>query len=460
MNMQDKKWFPNNSEVFEIKDSVLCSIETVEDSATVFDEEVFGNAIHIPGTPYKYIPFGADDQLPYNLIRQIGKDEIMSQNKFFNILTCYGNGLQYVDAQTDKPTKNAEIKSFMMRNSLAEFFLEQTTDLKYFFFAVAVIILSKDRTKIVKIRHKEACYCRFEEADEQGRINHVFYGNFKDGAKNKKNIEVIRLLDQKDPLGNLLVLVGREPGEDGLCRERTKENKFAIVSRFPTPGLQYYPVPYYTSILRGDWYDIKRLIGVGKKAKLRNSTSIKYHVEVHKDYWDQICSNEEIYDPEARKKRVKKEYENIKNFVTGIENSGKVWISGFYQNPDGKEISMIKINCLDKVKEGGDWSDDIQESANTICYADNIHPNLVGAVPGKAQSNNSGSDKRELFTLKQSLEKAPHDILAKPHNVVIGYNEWDVYPDVPLIMLTTLDKKNDAKKVSMNNEQEKDPNDE
>ena len=94
MNMQDKKWFPNNSEVFEIKDSVLCSIETVEDSATVFDEEVFGNAIHIPGTPYKYIPFGADDQLPYNLIRQIGKDEIMSQNKFFNILTCYGNGLQ------------------------------------------------------------------------------------------------------------------------------------------------------------------------------------------------------------------------------------------------------------------------------------------------------------------------------------------------------------------------------
>ena len=268
------------------------------------------------------------------------------------------------------------------------------------------------------------------------------------------------MLDQKDPLGNLLVLVGREPGEDGLCRERTKENKFAIVSRFPTPGLQYYPVPYYTSILRGDWYDIKRLIGVGKKAKLRNSTSIKYHVEVHKDYWDQICSNEEIYDPEARKKRVKKEYENIKNFVTGIENSGKVWISGFYQNPDGKEISMIKINCLDKVKEGGDWSDDIQESANTICYADNIHPNLVGAVPGKAQSNNSGSDKRELFTLKQSLEKAPHDILAKPHNVVIGYNEWDVYPDVPLIMLTTLDKKNDAKKVSMNNEQEKDPNDE
>lgn len=459
MKTKDESWMPG-SKVFEIKDSVLCSIETVEDSATVFDEEVFGNSICIPGTDYKYIPFGADDQLPYNLIRQIGKDEIMSQNKFFNILTCYGNGLRYVDVATDEPTKNAEIRTFMMRNSLAEFFLEQTTDLKYFFFAVAVIILSKDRKRIVKIRHKEACYCRFEEADKYGRINHVFYGNFRDGISNGEDIEVIRLLDQKDPLGNLLVLMGREPGEDGLCRVRTKESKFAIVSRFPTPGLQYYPVPYYTSILRGDWYDIKRLIGVGKKAKLRNSTSIKYHVEVHKDYWEQICSGEGIYDPVAKRERIKKEYENIKNFVTGIENSGKVWISGFYQNPDGREISMIKINSLAGNKEGGDWSDDIQESANTICYADNIHPNLVGAVPGKSQSNNSGSDKRELFTLKQSLEKAPHDILAKPHNVVIGYNEWDVYPDVPLIMLTTLDKKSDAKKVSMNNDTEKDPNDE
>ena len=122
----------------------------------------------------------------------------------------------------------------------------------------------------------------------------------------------------------------------------------------------------------------------------------------------------------------------------------------------------VKINLIDSSKEGGDWTDDIQESSNVICYADNIHPNLVGATPGKSQSNNSGSDKRELFTLKQSLEKAPHDILSAVHNVVISFNGWDdvVYPDIPLIMLTTLDKKNDAKKVSMNNNTEKEPNDE
>ena len=97
-----------------------------------------------------------------------------------------------------------------------------------------------------------------------------------------------------------------------------------------------------------------------------------------------------------------------------------------------------------------------------MCYAFNIHPNLVGATPGKSQTNNSGSDKRELFTLKQSLEVAPHDLLCNVHNVVIEYNGWSekVYPDVPLIMLTTLDKKNDAVKVSTKNGTQKDPNDE
>ena len=448
--------------VMQVKDNVSCIVETVTDSATVFDEDFHGNAMPIPGTKDRYIPFGVDDQLPYEIIHHIGRDEIMSQNKFFNVLTCYASGLNYTEYATDKPTRNPEIRKFVMRNSLPSFFLEQCTDMKYFFFSVDVVIVSKDRKQIVQIRHKEACYCRFEEADKNGKINHIFYGDFRESTPNIDKLEKIRLLDFRDPLGELMVLMGREPGKDGKCEVRTNEYKFAIVSKFPTPGLQYYPVPYYTSIFRGHWYDIKQLIGIGKKAKLRNSSSIKYHVEVHKDYWEQICSAENIYDPEERKKRIAQEYENIKEFISGIDNHGKLWVSGFYQNPDGKEVSMVKINLIDSSKEGGDWTDDIQESSNTICYADNIHPNLVGATPGKSQTNNSGSDKRELFTLKQSLEKAPHDILCTVHNVVIAFNGWDdvVYPDIPLIMLTTLDQKNDAKKVSMNNNSEKDPNDE
>ena len=247
--------------------------------------------------------------------------------------------------------------------------------------------------------------------------------------------------------------MGRAPGADGMIKERTNKRKFAILMRFPTPGLQYYPIPYYTSIFRGDWFDIKKLIGVGKKAKLKNHASVKYQVEVHKDYWYNICDEEHITDPLKMAERIKKEKENIKNFVAGIENSGKVWITGYYIDPNGKENRMVRVNMIDSTKEGGDWSEDIQEAANMTCYGDNIHPNLVGATPGKSQSNNSGSDKRELFTLKQSLEKSWHDIMNKVHEVIIYYNGWEdrATPDVPLIMLTTLDKHTDAQEVSLNN---------
>lgn len=456
----DKTTFPYpKGEVFRIEGSkVDAEMSEMTDSGDIFDEDGIPAAKPLPffGKTF-YIPFGQDDELPFHMIQLIGKDEIMSQNKYFNVLTCYGSGLQYKDYQTGEPTKNAEIRRWMLDNSLPEFFLEQATDMKYFFFSVAVVILSKDGSRIVQVRHKESCYCRFEQADSHGRINHIFYANWRKHPAKKSDIESIMLLDEKNPLGHLEVLMGRAPGADGLTKERTKARKFAILVRYPTPGLQYYPVPYYTAIFRGDWFDIKRLIGIGKKAKLKNHASVKYQVEVHKDFWYHICEEEHISDPLKIQERIKKEKENIKNFVAGIENSGKVWITGYYIDPNGNENRMVRINTIDAGKEGGDWSEDIQEAANMTCYGDNIHPNLVGATPGKSQSNNSGSDKRELFTLKQSLEKSWHDLMLKVHQVIIYYNGWQdkVEPDVPLIMLNTLDQHNDAKQVSLNKTEEK-----
>lgn len=439
-------------EIFNIPGSAfMAAMETIADSADVFDDDGTVTPVALPGrlNQYKYIPFGDDNKRPFEVIDLIGGDEVMSQNKLFNVLTCYGSGLRYVDEATGKPTNDKEIKRWMLHNSLPSFFLEQSTDMKYYFFCISVIILSNDGKQIVKLRHKEACYSRFEEADRTGKVKHVFYANWRDSVKDDK-VEVLQLLDEKDPLGELEILMGRAPGPDGKQWERTKLRKFAILCRFPTPGYSYYPSPYYTAIFRGDWFDIKKLIGRGKKAKLKNHASVKYQVEVHADYWERICQEEGITKDLLKIARVKKEKENIKSFVAGIENSGKVWITGYYLDPNGKECRMVRINLIDVGKEGGDWSEDIQEASNITCYGDNIHPNLVGATPGKSQSNNSGSDKRELFTLKQSLEIAFHDIMAIPHQVVIYYNGWEdkVYPDVPMIKLTTLDENTDAKMTS------------
>lgn len=430
---------------------VAMEMATVEETTDFFDEDGEVTAKALPGKlkNYSYIPWGEDNERPYHIMGLIGKDEVMSQNKHFNILTCYGSGIIYRDIETEQKTKDKDIRMFMIRNSYPSFFLEQSTDMKFFFFTIAVVILSADGSKIVRIRHKDACNVRFEKADKIGKINHVFFANWRK-AITDTNVEVIQLLDEKDPWGELEMLMGREPGADGKAKPRTNIRKFAVLCKFPTPGCPYYPSPYYTALFRGDWYVIKQLVAKGKKAKIKNHAGVKYQVEVHRDYWYNLCKDERVTDPDKVLERIKKEKENIKKFVTGIENSGKLWITGFYTDPNGNETRMVRINVIDQSKEGGDWSEDIQEAANMACYADNIHPNMVGAVPGKAQSNNSGSDKRELFTLKQAVETAYHDIMAQPHIVVLGYNGWiwNIEVDVPMITLTTLDENADAKKKS------------
>ena len=432
------------------------------DSSTVFDDggiaaNIQEKPITVNGREYKYVPWGVDDQLPYKVKEQLWSNMITAQCQSFNIISCYGQGVRFVDRTTKKDVDDKEILDFCLRNSLHEVFMEQATDIKFSFWSVTVIILNREGNKIVQVRNKDVVNCRLEYAPstKSGKIEHVFYGDWRFGSMDENNIEVIDLLDYWNPLGDLEVRMGlaRDP-QTGKVRTPARTRKFAILSRIPTPGCQYYPTPYYSSIFRDAWLDIYRLIGIGKRYMIKNTSAPRVQIEVHNDYWDTVCDSENIQDEDARVARKLREKENIIDFVTGVENAGKAIISGYYVDPNGKENRMVRITPLNDAskKEGGNWSDDMSEAANALCFAFGIHPNLVGATPGKSQMNNSGSDKRELFTLKQSLEKPFHDVMTKPYHVILHFNRWEdrATVDVPMIMLTTLDENKDAKKVSGN----------
>ena len=90
-----------HDEILDVTDSVKLAMSELTDSADIFDEDADIQSRQVPGYPnYEYIPFGVEDELPFNIIKMIGKDEIMSQNKLFNVLTCYGAGLKYIDRAT------------------------------------------------------------------------------------------------------------------------------------------------------------------------------------------------------------------------------------------------------------------------------------------------------------------------------------------------------------------------
>ena len=419
------------------------------------------------GNTYDVIPWGANNQLPYHLKEKVEQNSVLSQDKFFNLLTCYGRGVEYMDSSTrgskkPMPTTDKEIRRFFLRNNLKRFFAEQITDLKYYFFCVCVVILNRERSKIVRLVHKDACNIRFEKADEMGHINHVFFADWE-GNDQPEDVEVIPLLDEYDPLGDLLARTGKEKDRLGVFTKMPlRFTKFAIVCRIPTVGCQYYPIPYWSATLRDGWYDIYSLLTKAKKAKLKNGSNIRYHVEINTKFWEDRARQKGISPGTDEFVEMKNKFiEELKKYLAGSENSDKMFWSEFETLlPTGDEQHYVKINVVDTSKAGNEYNDDVAEVSNVLAYSDNVHPNLAGATPGKSQMNNSGSDKRELFTMKQALETLPHDMMMTVHNTIIYYNSWEdkVYPDVPIILLTTLDKNTDAKEVSTNNSKQQDEN--
>ena len=429
----------------EIIPDLKVSAAFTVDTSSVFLEDVDMQPVTI-AEGYQYMKWGKDNEMPYEILKLIDSDETLSTCQLFNAEVCYGSGLVYDTAEAKRKVQQ-EVQDYLMDNDLASYFLGVCQDFKYFAFAVSVIILNGDGSRIVRILRKEACYCRFAPAEKDGTIPYILYANWRKSITSKEQVEKIELLDQHSPWTDLQERMQANKGK----KPKTSTRKFAIVSRVPTPDSTYYPIPYYGSLFKGNWYRIKQLIGMAKEAKLKNSAPIKYHIEIANRFWDGIFKAEGITDRKKQMDRVVEEKEKIINFLTGMENSGKVLFSTFYVNPNGEEQHDVVINKVETDKEGGDWSTDIIEAVNMMCFTMRVHSNLVGSVPGKSQTNNSGSDKRELYTIAQALQKPYHDLLFTVHYIIIRYNAWEgVKPDCPFIMLSTLDENRDAKLVTPN----------
>ena len=102
----------------------------------------------------KYIPWGGDNQMPYNIIDLIESDETLSTYQMFNAEVCYGSGLVY-DTELATAQVQAQVDDLVLDNDLASYFLGVCQDFKHFGFCVSVIILNEDTSRIVR---KQACY--------------------------------------------------------------------------------------------------------------------------------------------------------------------------------------------------------------------------------------------------------------------------------------------------------------
>ena len=91
------------------------------DSGKVFKEDIDIVPTIIDDT-LSYMPWGGDNELPYNLLNLIESDETLSTCQQFNAEVCYGSGLRYIVDQCTKAVRQ-EVEDFLLDNAMAQYWL-------------------------------------------------------------------------------------------------------------------------------------------------------------------------------------------------------------------------------------------------------------------------------------------------------------------------------------------------
>ena len=412
---------------------------------------------------YEIVPWGSSNDMPNSLIPKVGKSVDMSTNMLFNISTGYGSGVIPVRIKTKESSgydlnigyepvlDNDEINEFFENNDISRYWLEQNTDMQWFFNSFPEIILNQDdsnKRKVVELRSKEASFSRWGKMNDQGKIEKHFYSAYwseensyqtKKDPDNPLAIAITDVLDSYNPILDLKRRIGREKYPDGKTKD-DKIYRYIIPVNFPSPGRSYYQKPYWYSIIESGWYDFAIMIPEAKKALMTNKMMINYIVYVHERYFEWIFQKEGITKDEAKKARIQKEYDDIQNFLAGHKNQGKAIISKMMYSPDGKEIPAIVIKPIENPIKGGEYIDDSEEVSNILAYGMSVHSSLIGSH-GKGGTIN-GTEARELFIIKQALMRPFRDRLLRPLYLIKAINNWpnDIHFICPNLALTTLDK--------------------
>lgn len=403
---------------------------------------------------FKISPWGTNNNLPQEIRANIEKSDIMSTNLRFNRDVCYGLGPKLVDLirnDKGKVVDFAEVDDgpeyeFFTRNDISMFLLEQFTDMMYFHNAFSELIPDTASASIYSIRHKEAMFSRWSVMNKKGVIDTHFYAsNWKD-IPTKDNVSASQVIDEF----NALV--------DANAKIALAKKRMIYPVYMPSPGRPYYSRPDWYSLFESGWYDHSIAIPALKKAIMKNNLGVKFIIYISPRYWEELLKNAKVDKSDLIKvKEVKdKEIKAMTDFLSGAESAAKAIVTLQEYLPSGNTSILHKWIEIVPVKNditGGEYISDIETVANIISYAMGVHPSLIGATPGKNGSSMSGTDKRELFLMKQALMKPVVDRCLRPLQLIRQVNKWkkDRTIVVPEYIFTTLDQNKSGKQESTNN---------
>ena len=389
-----------------------------------------------------YAYWGSNNDYPQRIIEKMKRCGIGKSNLSWKSRALFSQGLMHYKTEYDENNKKVvkpinlekehkEIYEFNKRVKLNKFYKETIRDYYWFWMVFPEMIVSKNYQEITSIRRKKAAYCRWEVINKDSkRIENMYYSAKWPQFEDYEKIAVI------DPYWTI------EETRDYLRKHRIR--KFIYPICYAPLDENYYVNADWHTVIENGWVDTVNAIPNYKKHLMENQMTIKYHVQIPSSYWSINFKDWEGKSDEDRDACKQEVLETLENFLSGVENSGKAFISQFdLDEITKKELPGWKITVLDDKTREGTYLADAASGNAEISYAQDVDPTIKGAaLPGNKLGPGSGSDKREAFMIYTSLLQMDAQPLFEPWEFIRDFNGWpsDIKQGFESVTLTTLDK--------------------
>lgn len=399
-----------------------------------------------------HVPWGDNDDFPVLLTADAEKDTVITPGIRFKSEMHYGGGVTSGKIEIEKgkeiftPTRHEDFIDFQRRNNIDHQLLLTFYDLNYQSFAAIQLVKSTDGKSIARytLANTRAKHCRLSVRDKDGRSKWLYINaDFGTEHYKKENTRKLPIAPEYDA---------------AAWFKASKHEECVVIVKIPDSGRQYYPVPDWNTSRKSEWYEISQSIAKFKKYLMQNQMSLKYHVEIHPEYWPLAFGADawNNMDEDTRKEKVQAYVTEFADFMTKPEAAGKAWLTtmGMADHNPEKAYSHIKITELgSKISKDSAYIEDSLEASKHKMSSMGLHPELLGNTPSSQLGAGSGSGNRVAFNQRVGMSKPTQDLALWPLGIVRDYNGWDkeIIFRMRNSLITTLDKGAEATKPSANN---------
>jgi hypothetical protein len=364
--------------------------------------------------------WGADNDLPAQRERLVADNNIVPSLLATRRDITLGQGLMaYTERYEEKDGRRVRIIDEMPMPAEMEAFFERidvdqylrTSAKNLLFHAMSFTEFRRNRGgQIIDMQALECRHMRAEEMDDMGRINHWYWsgmwGHQRD--RQRKALQPAQQIPtyQPDTQQAKFLLV---TGDDLLCVD------------------EYYFTPYWWG--SEEWIRLANCIPAFHQANLDHGYSIRYHIEIPKDYFRNKSANAQT--PELAKQQAdaeesaKREFlDKLNKFLAGVTRAGRTVVTEYEINKAlGKEFPGIKITPLKIDLQDEALLKLFEKSNQANISAQGIHPTLANIeTQGKLSS---GSEIRNAFAMYVSIKTPlPRKLLLKPFDILKREMNW------------------------------------